>query len=303
MIKQLEFLLALGRERHFGRAAEACGVSQPTLSNGVKALENALGVLLVQRGGRFQGLTPEGERVLEWARRIVGDAKAMRQDLAAVKVGLEGHIRIAAIPTALPMVAEITTPFRARYPGVRFTILSRTSIAILQLLEDLEIDAGVSYLDNEPVGLVRTVPLYDERYHLLTASEGEFAGRTSVTWSEVASLPLCLLTPNMQNRRIIDQMLRNTGLAPEPTLVSDSTIVLISHVRTGRWSSVMPRLVADSLGMPPAVSSIPITEPDVSHAVGLIVAHREPATPLVTALLGIGRQVNRTLKAAASRKA
>ena len=294
MIRQLEFLLALGRERHFGRAAEACGVSQPTMSNGLKALENALGVLLVQRGSKFQGFTPEGERVLDWARRIVGDAKAMRQDLAALKVGLEGHIRIASIPTALPMVAEITTPFRSLYPGVRFTVLSRTSSDILQLLEDLEIEAGISYLDNEPVGQVRTVHLYDERYHLLTASDGELAGRASVTWSEVALLPLCLLTPDMQNRRIMDQMLRQTGHATEPTLVSDSTIVLISHVRTGHWSSVMPRIVADSLGLTPAVASIPITQPDVSHGVGLIVAHREPTTALVTALLAIGRQITRS---------
>lgn len=291
MIRQLEFMLALNRERHFGRASDACGVSQPTLSNGLKSLEDMLGVLLVQRSSKFIGFTPEGERVVEWARRILGDVRGLRQDLAALRVGLEGHIRIAAIPTALPMVAELTTPFRARYPGVRFTILSRTSIEILTLLDNLEIDAGLSYLNNEPVGQVRTVPLYDERYHLLTDSTGAFGRRDSVTWSEVASLPLCLLTPDMQNRRIIDQMLRDTGLSPIPTLVSNSTIVLVSHVRTGKWSSVLPKVVADSLGLPVTVSSIPIVEPDVSHSVGLIVAHREPTTPLVTALLATAREV------------
>ena len=73
MIDKLEFLIVLARERHFGRAAEACGVTQPTLSASLKQLEEQLGVVLVQRGSRFQGLTPEGQRVLEWARRIVGD--------------------------------------------------------------------------------------------------------------------------------------------------------------------------------------------------------------------------------------
>ena len=76
MIDKLEFLLALAREQHFGRAAEACGVSQPTLSAGIKQLEETLGVLLVQRGSRFRAFTPEGERVLDWARRIVGDSRA-----------------------------------------------------------------------------------------------------------------------------------------------------------------------------------------------------------------------------------
>ena len=81
MIDKLELLLALAKERHFGRAAEACGVTQPTMSTSLKQLEEILGVMLVQRGSRFQGFTPEGERTLDWARRIVGDARAMRQEI------------------------------------------------------------------------------------------------------------------------------------------------------------------------------------------------------------------------------
>jgi DNA-binding transcriptional LysR family regulator len=141
MLDKLEFIIALARERHFGHAAEACGVSQPTFSAGIKQLEDMLGVLLVQRGSRFQGFTPEGERVLDWARRIVGDTRAMRQEVDALKHGLAGHIRIAAIPTALAMVAMITTPYRAKHPDVSFTILSRNSIEGLGLLENLEVDA------------------------------------------------------------------------------------------------------------------------------------------------------------------
>src|ERR1700745_3851179 len=144
LIDKMEFLLALARERHFGRAAEACGVTQPTLSAGVKQLEDTMGVLLVNRGSRFQGFTPEGERVLEWARRIVSDARTMRQDVDALKRGLAGHLRIAAIPTALAMSAMLTTPYRAKHPNVRFTILSRTSIQILNLIENLEVDAGLT---------------------------------------------------------------------------------------------------------------------------------------------------------------
>ena len=137
MIDKLEYLIALARERHFGRAAEACGVTQPTLSAGIKQLEETLGVLLVQRGSRFIGLTSEGERTLDWARRIVGDARAMRQEIGALKRGLAGHLRIAAIPTALPIVASLTTPFRTRHPEVDFSILSRNSLEVLAMLENL----------------------------------------------------------------------------------------------------------------------------------------------------------------------
>ena len=291
MIDKLEFVLALARERHFGRAAEACGVTQPTLSAGLKSLEEGLGILIVQRSSRFGGFTPEGERVLDWARRIVADAKAMRQDIEAARRGVSGHVRLAVIPTALPMVARLTTPFCERHPAVRFTVLSRTSTEILQLLENLEVDAGISYLDNEPLGRVRTVPLYAERYRLLTASGGEFGAREEVTWAEVGRLPLCLLTPDMQNRRIIDQMLRNHGMEPDPTLVSNSTIVLASHVETGRWSSILPPTLAGSLGLSDAVASVPIVDPVVTHAVGLVVPYREPTSAVIGALVEEGTRL------------
>ena len=157
MIDKLELLLALAKERHFGRAAEACGVTQPTMSTGLKQLEEILGVMLVQRGSRFQGFTPEGERALDWARRIVGDARAMRDEINGLKHQLSGEIRIAAIPTALGMVATLTTPFRARHPEVRFRIQSTTSSEVLGLLENLEVDAGLTYIENEPIGKVRTI--------------------------------------------------------------------------------------------------------------------------------------------------
>src|SRR4029453_15031782 len=135
MIDKLDFILALAREQHFGRAAVACGVTQPTLSAGVKQLEEQMGVLLVERGSRFRGFTPEGERVLDWARRIVGDTRAMRQEIDALKRGLAGHVPLAPIPPALAMTAMLTTPYRANHPDVRFTIVSRTSIQVLSMLE------------------------------------------------------------------------------------------------------------------------------------------------------------------------
>jgi DNA-binding transcriptional LysR family regulator len=285
MIDKLDFILALAREKHFGRAAEACGVTQPTLSAGVKQLEEQMGVLLVNRGSRFQGFTPEGERVLEWARRIVGDTRAMREEIKALRLGLSGQLRLAAIPTALAMIAALTTPYRERHPNVRFTIYSRTSIEILGLLENLEIDAGVTYLDNEPLGRVNAVPLYHERYRLLTSADAPLGNRDSVTWAEVAQVPLCLLTPDMQNRRIIDGLLRGVGGESRPTLESDSMILLFSHVRTGRWASVMPAKLAETLGLTDTIRAIPITKPEAVHTIGLVVPSREPMTPTTAALV------------------
>lgn len=291
MIDKLEFFIALAQERHFGRAAEQCGITQPTLSAAIRQLEDTLGVMLVNRGSRFQGLTPEGQRVLEWARRIVGDARTMRQEMRAAKKGLVGHIRLAAVPTTLAMVPRLTAPFQEKHPDVTFSVLSTTSSKMLGLLENLEIDAGLTYLDNEPVGRVTSVPLSVERYHLVTAFGTPLSDRASVTWAEASSIRLCLLTNDMQNRRIINQHFSAAGVQARPTLESNSMIVLFSHIRTGQWASIMPYNVAKSFGFHDDIHVIPIEEPDAGHLVGLVATHREPYTPLVSALLHEARKL------------
>ena len=285
MIDKLEAFMALAKSRHFGHAAEELGITQPTLSAAIKQLEDQLGVMLVLRGSRFQGLTPEGEQVLVWARRITGDARAMREEMRAARYGLSGRMRIAAIPTALAMTPRLTTPFREKHPGVTFSIMSRTSIEVLSMLGNFDIDAGITYLDNEPLGRVVSVPLYSERYQLITAAGTRYSDRKTVTWAEVSNLPLCLLTPDMQNRRIIDQHLAEAGVQVRPTLESNSMIVLFSHIRTGKWSSIMPLNLAETFGFAEPIRAVPIVEPDASHTVGLVVAPREPHTPLVAALV------------------
>ncbi len=294
MFDKLEFLLALARERHFGRAADSCGVTQPTLSAALKQLEESLGVLLVNRGSRFQGFTPEGERVLDWARRIVGDTRAMRQEVQALKLGLTGRLRIAAIPSAIAAVSLLTTPFRAKHPNVEFTVLARTSAQISTLMDNLEIDAGLTYLDNEPLGRVNSLPLYRETYRLLTAADAPLGNRERVTWADLSQAPLCLLTPDMQNRRIVDGLLGRANGNVRPTLESDSMIVLFSHVRTGRWASVMPTPIAETLGLPDGMRAIPIVDPEAIHTIGLIVPTREPMTPLNVALVAEARRIAAT---------
>lgn len=294
MIDKLEFLLALARERHFGRAAESCGVTQPTLSAGIKQLEDSFGVLLVNRGSRFQDFTPEGDRVLDWARRIIGDTQAMRQEVNALRHGLTGRLRIAAIPIAMPAVSALTTPYRAKHPAVYFTVLSRASAQILTLLENLEIEAGVTYLDNEPLGRVNAVPLYKESYCLLVANAGLLADRTQVKWAELSKLPLCLLTPDMQTRRIIDGLLRSVKSEVRPTLESDSMILLIAQVRTGQWASIVPAKIAQALGPAEGIRAIPIVEPEVTRIIGLVVPAREPMTPLNVALVAEARRIAAT---------
>jgi DNA-binding transcriptional LysR family regulator len=291
MLGKLEYLLALAREKNFGRAAESLGIAQPSFSAGIRALEDQLGMPLVIRSSRFQGFTPEGEAVLEWARRITGDVHAMRDEITRLKRGLTGLLRIAAVPTALAAISELTTPYRARHPNVRFSILSCPSSEVLERLHNLDIDAGITYLDNESTGKARTFPLYDERYVLLTSAAAPLGDRQSVTWGEVGKIPLCLLTPAMQNRRIIDRLLSNAGIVAEPALESNSIVVLVSHVQTGHWASIMPEKLAEIFGLTASLRSIPITHPEEVHRVGLVVPDRDPLSPLTEALISEARRL------------
>ncbi len=300
MIDKLEFLLHLAQEKHFGRAAEAAGVTQPTLSSAVKSLEDQLGVQIVERGQRFRGFTPEGQRVLQWARKLVGDVRTMRQEISALKRGLSGHLRLGAIPTTLSFVAKLSVPFRKLYPNVSFTVYSLNSDAVLDRLENLEIDAGLTYIDNEPLGRVQHVPLYEEHYALLVAPGSPLAKRVSISWREAGELPLCLLTPDMQNRRIIDRHLAEArGVPPEgeapgrqkPTLESNSMLVLYAHVRTGQWASIIPARFVETFDEPSALKAIALVEPVATHRIGLVLERREPHSPVLEAFKTLARRI------------
>jgi DNA-binding transcriptional LysR family regulator len=297
MLEKFEFLIALARERHFRRAAEQCGVTQPTLSAGIKALEESFGAALVNRGSRYVGLTPEGERVLEWARRITGDANAMRQEVEALKRGVSGLVRLACIPTALPIVAKLSAILTERHPGISLSILSTSTPALIGLLEDYQVEAGITYLDvRDWPGLAKT-PIYQEEYRLVTADPQVFPGRESVAWHEVLGLPLCLLTPDMQNRRIVNEMLDlEPGKPPPgPFTETNSSQVIATLVSSGRWSSILPPVLIDAVSLSPEVRRIPLTGPEMTHSVGLVVVDRDPVTPLVRALTAAARELAATL--------
>jgi len=292
MIDKLEMFIALANERHFGRAAESLGVTQPSLSGAIKQLEDQLGVQLVFRGSRFKGLTPEGARVLDWALKIVGDARTMREEMRTLRRGVSGNLRIGVIPTALPVIARLTAPFLDRNPNVDLTILSHTSTEILDGIERLELEAGITYLDNEPLGRVVQVPLYRETYALLVAASHPMARRPFVTWEEAAHEPLCLLTGDMQNRRIVNQHLAEAGAHVRATVESNSTIAIVAHVATGRWASIVPLELAEMF-RGPDLAAIPMRDPEARHTVGLIAAYRDTHTPVLAALLDEGRKLAR----------
>jgi DNA-binding transcriptional LysR family regulator len=291
-IQHLAYLAALAREGHFGRAADACFVTQPTLSNGIRRLEEELGVALVRRGHRYEGLTPEGERMLTWAHRILADTDGMQMDAVAMREGLAGRLRLGVIPTALPVVALLSAPLLRRHPAMDLSVESLSSRQIEQGLHDAHVDVGTTYLENEPLRGVRALPLYDERYALLTADDDAHAGAERISWRDATGERLGLLTADMQHRRIVDAAFATAGAPPRAVVETNSIATLYAHVRAGVVSAVVAHTWLHLFPVAPGLRAIPLVEPDLRQPVGLVWLDRRPEPLLPRALIAMARETD-----------
>lgn len=285
-IRQLQYLVSLAQEKHFTRAALACNVTQPTLSGRVRQLEQELGVPIVERGHRFHGLTPDGERVLSWAKAILDNWESLKEEIAArrnTSGALTGRLTFGVIPSALPMAAVLTKALQSQHLDVEPVVLSQSSLEILRHLDDFSIDLGLTYLDNEPIEGMRAERVYVERYCLLVRSDHRLAAAKSVTWADAGEEALCLLTPDNQNRRIVDRAFRGVGRAPVPRLETNSVINLCANVHLMGLASIVPEYLLEVLGPMSDIRAIPLVDPVVEHNVGLIALDRTPSSTLVLA--------------------
>jgi len=208
--------------------------------------------------------------------------------------GLQGRLRIGAIPTTLPALSLLTLPFARLHPQVTISIHSLTSTDIQCGLDDFSLDAGLTYLDNEPLANVRTIPLYYERYFLFTPADSPLAEHATVSWSEATALPLCLLTLDMQNRRILDGLFAAAGASVHPAIETNSVLTLWSHVKTGVYSSVLSQAFLFLFGEPAGIRAIPIVGTTAVHSVGLVLSDHEPLTPSARALAEVAATLDMT---------
>jgi DNA-binding transcriptional LysR family regulator len=283
MIRQLQYLIALAREEHFARTAESCGVSQPTLSAALRQLEEDLGTAIVEWGNRFRGFTPEGEIVLRWARRILSDERSLKQDLDASRGILAGRLRLGVIPSANAIAPRLTTSFSQAHSLVSIDETETTSDEILRALSIFELDAAITYVDNEPLDRVRSLPIATERYALVLPETSPLAKLGAVTWAQAATLPLCLLRPDMQNRRIFENVFASVHVTPSVRVEVNSMMAKLFYLATGYWSTIMPETLTHPVEGLAGMRILPLVEPEVTKTVGLVIADRDPIPALIQA--------------------
>lgn len=295
LFRQLQYLVALNEESHFGRAAERCHVSQPSLSSAIKQLEHIIGVPLVMRGRRFLGFTPEGERVVEWAKRVTSQRDAMLTELSQMRDNLEGRIRIGAMPNSSPVLPVFSRLLTDQHPDVDVEIRFLGFEETRQALASFSLDVGITYIDEDSLSDLHSLPVYVERLELLVPEDSKWAKRDSITWKDAAMLPLCLLDKSMYERRIVDEAFATAGCAPEPVVTaSDSILNLIFHVMFADLVTVVPSHFSRLPGIMPGTKAIRLTEPEINRKVGLVWLPTEPMMPMAKVMVGIAEELRKS---------
>ena len=281
-LRDLELLVSLSRHKNFSHAAADCNISQPAFSTRIRKLEEEFKLPLVRRGNSFLGFTREGEVALKWARKLRADAEGMRQEINALRNNLDGKLTLGVIPTAMPFAARVSSQLRRKHPNLSIEIHSQSTRQITRRLNDFSLDAGIMYFDDADPDI--TVKLYEERYVLIAPQTLASGYKTQVTWAEAAQFPLCLLTPDMRNRQLIDAVFEHVSAVPTVVMEASGFSAVLAQVVSGNAATIAPVSVAETFLALSSTVQFDLVKPVMTHTIGLSIKDQSPVLPMVQAL-------------------
>lgn len=285
LFRQLEYFVAVAQERHFARAAEKCYVSQPALSAAIAKLERELNVTLINRGHSFEGLTPEGDRLVVWAKRILAEHDAFKAEVRAVRSGITGTLRLGTVPTASTTASLVLSAFCSAHPLAKVHVRSRLAASELyRQLREFELDAAIVHAAPEDSRDMDLVPLYDEHYVLLAPAEMLPPGESTLSWPDAAQLPLALLTADMRDRQIIDEAFAGHGITVTPQVETDSVASLFAQVATGDWACIVPHTWLWTSPPGGEIRAVEMVDPGLTAQIMLATNSTGPGSPVARAL-------------------
>lgn len=192
-LSELKYIVAVARERHFGRAAEACYVSQPTLSVAIRKLEDELGVTLFERGGTEVAVTPIGERIVAQAQKVLEESASIKEIARQGHDPLAGPLRVGVIHTIGPYLLPKLVPAQiARTPQMPLLLQENFTLRLVELLRQGEIDCAILALPLPEAGLVMQ-PLYDEPFVVAVPRQHPWADRESISSGDLKDETMLLL--------------------------------------------------------------------------------------------------------------
>lgn len=294
-LRQFKYLVAVVEEGHFGRAAQKCNVTQPSLSCGIKQLELEIGVpiFLRGRGQRFCGLTPEGDRVAKWARNVIANCEAMRDEVSAMQKNLHGRLRMGAMPSMSPVLPLLLQMVREQHPNVAMDVQFIGNDAMKTGLNNFSLDVALTYFDRAELGRRNTLKIYSEKLSLLVPDTEEFAGRSEISWKEAADLPLAMLRSGIHERRFVDQVFESVDRSPMPKVESESILHLMFQVQFAGLCTIIPSHFTIMPGLHRGTRALRLVDPVVSQDVCLFWAEGEIMTPMAAALVAAVKKLNK----------
>ena len=292
LFRQLEYFVAVAQERHFARAAEKCYVSQPALSAAIAKLERELDVTLINRGHSFEGLTPEGERLVVWAKRILAEHDAFKAEVHAVRSGITGTLRLGTVPTASTTASLVLSAFCSAHPLAKVHISSRLATTELyRRLREFELDAVIVHPAPEESDDIDLVPLYEEHYVLVSPADMVSPNVSTLSWPDAAQLPLALLTPDMRDRQIIDAAFAGHDIIVNPQVETDSVASLFAQVAAGDWACIVPHTWLWTTPMAGEIRAVELVDPDLKAQIALATIAAGPGSPVARALVACAQQL------------
>lgn len=290
--RPLEYLVAVAQERHFARAAEKCFVSQPALSAAIAKLEREFDAPLINRGRAFEGLTPQGERLVGWARRMLAEYSALQAEVRATRAEMTGLLRLGAVPAADTTASLLVSEFCSAHPLVRVDVRSRfTATDLYRQLRRFEVDAAIVPVGAHDWRDLDMAPLYEDRYVLISA-EAMMPSRTSkLRWPDAAELPLALLTSDRCARDVIDAAFAEHGITMTPRMEIDSAASLLAQVATGEWVSIVPRIWLEGTARSDDIRAVDLVDPVLKLQLAVATNRAGPASPVAKAFVACTQQL------------
>lgn len=292
-LRDLAYIIAVAETRHFGRAAERCHISQPTLSGQIKKLEDQLGVTIFERSNRAVEVTPVGARIISHARRIMEQADAIEQLARAQQDPLAGPLRIGAIPTLSPyLMPLILQPLKQTHPQMRPVLSEELTDTLTKRLRDHEIDVALLATDVSGDDLA-SVPLFEEPFWIAYPRNHRFYTKEKITRKDLENVNLlllaeghCLAQQSMEVCRLQDR-----GAQGElADLRAASLETLIQLVSAGFGCTLVPALaMSGSWITGSGVVAQPLALADARRRVALVFRRTFPRRAAIDALAVIIR--------------
>ena len=270
-LRDLKYLVALADLRHFGKAADACFVSQPTLSTQIRKLEDELGVVLVERAPRKVMLTAAGLDVVQRARRIVADVEQMREAARRSRDPESGTLRLGVFPTLGPyLLPHVMPTLRARFPQLELLLVEEKSDELLQRLREGKLDAALLALPLHDDQLHAEF-LFEEPFVLAAPQQHPLAGRSALDAAELSDETLLLLEDGHCLRDQALDVCRLSGAREKSGFRATSLETLRQMVAAGVGVTLLPALsVHEPIAQPANIRLVPFRGTAPSRRIALV---------------------------------